>query len=91
MVGPNEKILIDIGELSALTGISGGTLYHWAAAGKLPCVRLSARCLRFRLEDVHNWIDSLMEPVKHDSDESFLRCQQIRRWESGARKERGNK
>lgn len=32
MTEPRERLLIDIRELSTLTGIAPGTLFHWAAA-----------------------------------------------------------
>jgi predicted DNA-binding transcriptional regulator AlpA len=55
-----EKLLIDIHELSQLTGIAIGTLYHWVGSGtRIPCVRLSARCLRFRREEIIEWINQL--------------------------------
>lgn len=63
MAESSEKLLIDIRELSELTGMSIGTLYHWSAAGRLPCIRFSARCLRFRLKDVEAWLTTLAVPV----------------------------
>jgi predicted DNA-binding transcriptional regulator AlpA len=59
-----EKLLIDIHELSALTGISVGTLYHWASERRLPCVRLSNRCLRFFVPAVREWLANLNEPAR---------------------------
>jgi predicted DNA-binding transcriptional regulator AlpA len=59
----NEKLLIDIHELSDLTGIAVGSLYHWASEGRLPCVRLSARCLRFSLPAIREWLAGLNEPA----------------------------
>lgn len=63
MAGIDEKLLIDIRELSELTGIARGTLYHWAASGKLPCVRLGARCLRFSLQAIREWLAERSEPA----------------------------
>lgn len=64
-VGAEERderpLLIDIRELSRLTGISVGTLYHWAAASKIPCVRLSKRALKFRKDSILEWIERLSE------------------------------
>jgi excisionase family DNA binding protein len=57
------KLLIGIRELSELTGIAEGTLYHWAADSRLPCVRLSPRCLRFRPAEVEAWLASLSTPA----------------------------
>lgn len=63
MTESNEKLLIDIRELSELTGISVGSLYHWASEGRIPCVRLSARCLRFSLPAIREWLAELNEPA----------------------------
>ena len=64
----SDKVLIDIRELSRLTGIAIGTLYHWAADGRLPCVRFSARCLRFKRESILQWIDELIENIHEPQD-----------------------
>jgi excisionase family DNA binding protein len=63
MAEQTEKLLIDIHELSVLTGISVGTLYHWSSQGRIPRVRLSARCLRFSLSEIRKWIAELNEPA----------------------------
>jgi excisionase family DNA binding protein len=63
----NEKLLIDIHELSALTGIAAGTLYHWSSQGRIPCVRLGARCLRFSLPAIREWLEELNEPALSNS------------------------
>ena len=64
----NESILIDIRELSRLTGVQIGTLYHWAAAGRLPCVRFSQRCLRFRRDSILAWIKKLSEQSENEKN-----------------------
>lgn len=53
-----EKRLLDIHELSQLTGFTVGTLYQWAHLGKIPCVRPngSRRCLRFDRVAIDAWI-----------------------------------
>jgi len=53
-----EKRLLDIRELSKLTGFTVGTLYQWAHQGKIPCVRPngSKRCLRFDRLAIDAWI-----------------------------------
>jgi excisionase family DNA binding protein len=58
-----EKLLIDIHELSALIGISVGTLYHWVSEGRVPCVRFSQRCLRFSVPEIERWLAGLNEPM----------------------------
>jgi predicted DNA-binding transcriptional regulator AlpA len=73
MPEPTENLLIDIRELSALTGLAAGTLYHWASQGKLPCIRLSARCLRFSLSEIRKWIAELNELALNESQERKAR------------------
>lgn len=52
----DEKILVNTRELAALTGFSEGTLRHWVSEMRVPVVRLSARCVRFRLSDIEEWL-----------------------------------
>jgi excisionase family DNA binding protein len=59
---PNEYVndddrLLTIKEVSKLTGLAVGTLYHLAAEGRIPATRLSRRCLRFRLSALKKWLD----------------------------------
>lgn len=56
-----EKLLIDIRELSELTGIAVGSLYHMVSQRRIPCVRLSQRCLRFSLPAIREWLAGLSE------------------------------
>jgi predicted DNA-binding transcriptional regulator AlpA len=60
-----EKLLIDIHELSELTGIAVGTLYHWVSERRVPCVRLSQRCLRFSPPAIREWLYGLNESVSN--------------------------
>jgi excisionase family DNA binding protein len=53
-----EKLL-NIRELSERLGISRLTAYHWLSQGRLPCVRFSARCVRFRESDVQQLLEDL--------------------------------
>jgi excisionase family DNA binding protein len=66
--------LVSIKEVSKATGIAVGTLYHWVSEGKIPVVRLSKRCIRFRLADLALWVDAhstAPEPNSFDSFNSF--------------------
>jgi excisionase family DNA binding protein len=53
-----EKLLklLSIEEVSEITGISVGTLYHWVSQKRIPVVRLSSRCIKFRLSDIEAWL-----------------------------------
>jgi excisionase family DNA binding protein len=61
-----DKLLLDIKAVAALTGFSVGTLYHWVSQRRIPVVRISARCVRFRQSDIEEWIAEKLIP----SDES---------------------
>jgi len=53
--------LLNVREAAEFLGIAPGSLYHWVSQGRIPCVRFSARCLRFRLLDLEEWIEDLMK------------------------------
>jgi excisionase family DNA binding protein len=53
-----EKLLT-IRELAERLNIAEGTAYHWLSEGRLPCVRFSKRCVRFREADVMQMLDEL--------------------------------
>jgi excisionase family DNA binding protein len=61
-MGDDANRLMKIGEVAELTGLRIGTLYHLAAAGKIPAIRLSRRCLRFRRPDLEAWITAHSAP-----------------------------
>jgi excisionase family DNA binding protein len=48
--------LLDVTGAAAFLGISVGTLYHWVSERRIPVIRFSKRCIRFRLCDVQKWI-----------------------------------
>jgi len=55
-----EKLLT-VKELAELLGISPGSLYHWISQGRLPVVRFSKRCVRFRPSDIQALLDQESE------------------------------
>jgi len=57
--------LLTVSELAKLLNISSGTLYHWLSEDRLPVVRFSKRCVRFRERDV----ESLLETLSHANHE----------------------
>jgi len=54
----NDRLL-NVGEVAELLGLSKGTIYHLVSQRRLPCVRLSARCLRFRESEIQDFIKKL--------------------------------
>jgi len=65
--GSNERLL-KIDEVSRLTGLTIGTLRHYCSSRKIPVVRLSARCVRFRLSALLQWFDELESEGKQHAD-----------------------
>ena len=50
-------LLWDARELARLFAVSVPTIWRMRAAGKLPpCIRLSASCVRWRVDDVREWV-----------------------------------
>jgi excisionase family DNA binding protein len=62
--------LLTIQEVSEWTGLAVGTLYHFVSEQRIPVVRLSKRCIRFRYSDLVLWISSLTQNSnRSNSDE----------------------
>jgi excisionase family DNA binding protein len=53
--------LLGIKDVARLTGLAVGTLYHMVSEGRIPVVRISRRCLRFRQSDLLHWFDELTD------------------------------
>jgi excisionase family DNA binding protein len=58
--------LLTVSELAERLGISPGTAYHWLSQGRLPCVRFSSRCVRFRESDVEKMLEQLGQAAPCD-------------------------
>lgn len=59
-----EDHLLTINEVSELTGLAVGTLYHFVSEKRIPVVRLSKRCIRFRRADLSDWIQTLTQETR---------------------------
>ena len=53
-----EKLLT-VKEVAERLCIAPASVYHWLSQRRLPCVRLSARCVRFRQKDLEALIEQL--------------------------------
>jgi excisionase family DNA binding protein len=64
-VHANKNVLDDrlltIQEVADFTGLAVGTLYHLVSQRRIPVVRLSKRCIRFRNSDLSDWIETLAQ------------------------------
>jgi len=56
-----NKELLTIEEVAKFTGLSVGTLYHWVSEKRIPVVRFSPRCIRFRWCDLEAWLQTKTE------------------------------
>ncbi len=48
--------LLTPAEVAEMLSIAPITLYQMVHYGRIPAVKISARCLRFRAEDIQKWI-----------------------------------
>jgi excisionase family DNA binding protein len=55
--------LLTIEQVSELTGLSVGTLYHWVSQRRITVVRFSSRCIRFRRSDIETWLEQMLIPA----------------------------
>lgn len=51
--------LLTVKEAADFLHVVPGTIYHWISQGRLPVVRFSKRCVRFREEDFTKLLDQL--------------------------------
>jgi excisionase family DNA binding protein len=65
-----ENRLMNVGDVAAYLGIDPLSVYRWASRGRLPCVRLSARCLRFRREDIEQFVASMSNSPTTENETS---------------------
>ena len=56
--------LLTIDEVAELTGLTKGSLYHFVSQRRIPVVRLSKRCIRFRQSDLSEWIETLCQQTR---------------------------
>lgn len=64
----NAKILLTAAEVAELTGFAEGTIRHFVSQRRLPVVRISARCVRFRRSDIDSWLEQLLIPSMGDAN-----------------------
>jgi predicted DNA-binding transcriptional regulator AlpA len=49
--------LCDVKDVAEFLGLAPNSIYHMASEGRLPVVRISARCLKFRPSEILAWIE----------------------------------
>ena len=58
--------LLTVNEVAQLLRLAPGSVYHLVSQRRLPCVRLSARCLRFRESEIWKYIGRLSSEVRQE-------------------------
>jgi len=56
--------LWDVHEVAEFLGLAVGTVYHLLSQKRLPCVRLSARCVRFDPRQIAEWVAQRTEGLE---------------------------
>jgi excisionase family DNA binding protein len=56
--------LLDVKDVAEFLGLAVGTVYHLVSQRRIPVVRLSPRCLKFRRSEIEAWIESKSETEK---------------------------
>ncbi len=59
-------MLLTVSQLAKELNIQPGTLYAWAAQGKIPCVKLN-KLVRFRRDAIDQWLESCQCRPTHES------------------------
>jgi len=69
------KSLLTVRDVAALLKLDCGTVYHMVSTvnPRLPCLRLSQRCLGFRAEDIEKFIADLVRPADKDLADENVR------------------
>jgi excisionase family DNA binding protein len=65
----SSKMLLTAAEVAALTGFAEGTIRHFVSQRRIPVVRISARCVRFRRSDIESWLERLLVPSRNNDRE----------------------
>lgn len=51
-------------DIAEMANVSLQTVLKWAREGKIPHHRISARCLRFSIEEVNHWLQQKRDAHK---------------------------
>jgi excisionase family DNA binding protein len=63
-VSPQPEKLINVDEAAEILCLSKRTVWQMALERRLPCVRLSKRCVRFRASELSRWIEERSEAAE---------------------------
>ena len=52
----SDDRLLTVREAAHFLGVAVGSLYHMISERRIPVVRISRRCVRFRRTDLEGWV-----------------------------------
>jgi excisionase family DNA binding protein len=55
--------LLNISQVCDITGLKPPTIYGMVMRGEIPVLKISGRCLRFRITDLEKWLDGKFHDV----------------------------
>ena len=58
----NSQKLVTVREVAELLSVAPKTVYQWAELRQIPCLKING-CLRFRLEEVLEYIETCKVPA----------------------------
>lgn len=53
--------LMTAGEVADYLHVEVKTIYKWSSQGRIPCIKFSKKCVRFELEKVRRWYESMAQ------------------------------
>jgi excisionase family DNA binding protein len=48
--------LVNVKQVAVYLRMEKASVYHLVSQKRIPCIRLSSRCLRFRVSDIDDWL-----------------------------------
>jgi predicted DNA-binding transcriptional regulator AlpA len=61
-----DERLWNIEEFARFVGIAVGSAYHLVSQGRVPVVKISSRCIRFRPSEIAAWVESKTQKESGD-------------------------
>jgi excisionase family DNA binding protein len=56
----DTAIFLTAAQVASLTGFAEGTIRHFVSQRRIPFIRISSRCIRFRRSDIETWLEKML-------------------------------
>jgi len=64
-----QEKLLTANEVAEMLNIKKASVYQYVYLKRIPAVKISKRCVRFRKTDFLNWLDKKYYPAKKGGDD----------------------